>query len=164
MVNCFRAARIGPILPNQGDYTVTPCGEIYFSNHKYVPDFSKDTSLQGIRKIHLFMHEMVHIWQFQMGLAVPILVLASGFVDYHYDLTNDKILSDYHMEQQASIISDYWCLKTFDYNAWYSLTYEKYKGRQARNQQGMRNYWLKIYENTLRLFLNNPKDKKALFG
>lgn len=164
MVNCFRAARIGPILPNQGDYTVTPCGEIYFSNHKYVPDFSKDTSLQGIRKIHLFMHEMVHIWQFQMGLAVPILVLASGFVDYHYDLTNDKILSDYHMEQQASIISDYWCLKTFDYNAWYTLTNEKYKGRLARNQQGMRNYWQKKYENTLRLFLNNTKDKKALFG
>ena len=97
-------------------------------------------------------------------MAVAIKGLMSWHADYQYDLTNDKILSDYRMEQQASIIADYWCLKTFDYNAWYTLTNEKYKGRLARNQQGMRNYWLKKYENTLRLFLNNTKDKKALFG
>lgn len=60
------------------------------------------------------MHEMVHVWQFQMGLAVAFWRLGNGFVDYQYDLTNDKILSDYRMEQQASIIADYWCLKTFD--------------------------------------------------
>ena len=68
------------------------------------------------------------------------------------------------MEQQASIIADYWCLKTVGYSDWHWLAREKYKGHLARNQQGMRNYWLKIYENTLRLFLKNPKDKKALSG
>ena len=156
--------RNGPILPFQDrkdhEYAVTPMGEIYFTSNSYTNDFS----IKAIPSKHLFMHEMVHVWQFQMGLAVAFWRLENGFVDYQYDLTNDKILSDYRMEQQASIIADYWCLKTFDYNAWYTLTNEKYKGRLARNQQGMRNYWLKIYENTLRLFLKNPKDKKALFG
>lgn len=66
-------------------------------------------------------------------------------------------------EQQASIISDYYFLKTICYCDWRWLAREEYKGRLGRNQQGMRNCWLKIYETILRLFLNNPKDKKALF-
>lgn len=142
------------------DTAVTPFGEIYFPEKHFKHDFSTEQSNDK----HWFMHEMVHVWQYQRGMAVAIKGLMSWHADYQYDLTNDKILSDYRMEQQASIIADYWCLKTFDYNACYPLTNEKYKGRLARNQQGMRNYWLKKYENTLRLFLNNTKDKKALLG
>lgn len=153
--------RNGPLLLGQGDHAVTPFGEIYFPKEHFKRDFS--TGQSGDK--HWFMHEMVHVWQFQMGMAVAFWGLGSGAVDYHYELTNDKVLSDYGMEQQASIIADYWCLKTFDYDAWYTPAYEKYKGKdKSRNKQGMRNYWLKSYENTLRLFLKNPKDKKALFG
>ena len=153
--------RRGPILPMQNsDTAVTPFGEIYFPEKHFMLDFSTEQS--GDK--HWFMHEMVHVWQYQRGMAVAIKGLMSWHADYEYELTNDKVLSDYGMEQQASIISDYWCLKTIGYSVWHGLATEKYKGRLARNQQGMRDYWLKIYENTLRLFLKNPKDKKALFG
>ena len=153
--------RRGPILPMQNsDTAVTPFGEIYFPEKHFKNDFSTEQSNDK----HWFMHEMVHVWQYQRGMAVAIKGLMSWHADYEYELTNDKVLSDYGMEQQASIIADYWCLKTVGYSDWHWLAREKYKGHLARNQQGMRNYWLKIYENTLRLFLKNPKDKKALFG
>lgn len=153
--------RRGPILPMQNsDTAVTPFGEIYFPEKHFKHDFSTEQSDDK----HWFMHEMVHVWQYQRGMAVVIKGLMSWHADYEYELTNDKVLSDYGMEQQASIIADYWCLKTIGYSVWHGLATEKYKGRLARNQQGMRDYWLKIYENTLRLFLKNPKDKKALSG
>lgn len=37
---------------------------------------------------------------------------------YTYRLDGKKLLSSYGMEQQAPIISDYWYLKTFGYQAW----------------------------------------------
>jgi hypothetical protein len=35
---------------------------------------------------------------------------------------------------------------------------------KSKNKHLVQDLWLKMYENTLHLFLKNPKDKKALFG
>jgi len=49
---------------------------------------------------------MMHVWQHQKGMMVRTRGLFSWAVNYYYDL-NGKKLSDYGMEQQASIVSDY---------------------------------------------------------
>ncbi|MCO6505473.1 MAG: hypothetical protein J6568_08695 [Snodgrassella sp.] len=85
-------------------------------------------------------------------------------MDYEYALADDKVLSDYGMEQQASIIADYYLLRDFGYDKWFEKTKQKYKGNKAKNKQLVQDLWLKMYENTLHLFLKNPHDKKALFG
>ncbi|WP_239428284.1 hypothetical protein [Snodgrassella communis] len=152
--------RNGPILPFQGVYKVTPMGEIYWPTKSYLKDYS--TAPLDFR--HIFMHEMVHVWQYQMGMFVVARGACSLFADYEYALTDDKVLSDYGMEQQASIIADYYILRDFGYDAWCDRTKQKYKGGEPKNKQLVKDLWLKMYANTLHLFLKNPKDKKALFG
>lgn len=64
---------------------------------------------------HLFLHEMMHIWQHQHGMMVRLRGAFSWAVDYSYHL-DQQHLSDYGMEQQASKVSDYWLLKTYDFD------------------------------------------------
>ncbi|ATF93206.1 Uncharacterised protein [Cedecea neteri] len=84
---------------------MTPNGEIWFETKVYRDDYSTAT----VDSQHLFLHEMVHVWQHQRGMMVRTRGLFSWAVDYYYDL-NGKKLSDYGMEQQAAIVSDYWLL------------------------------------------------------
>ena len=154
--------RNGPILPGQDPNTaVTPWGEPYFPKGRFCDDFS----IEPIHAQHWLMHEMAHVWQYELGMSVAIRGTISEFVDYDYQLTKNKVLSDYGMEQQASIIADYWCLKTHGYKHWYALTREKNMTNINNNEKikDKRSYWLDQYENTLKLFLQNPEDKKALF-
>ncbi|WP_155266307.1 hypothetical protein [Snodgrassella communis] len=137
--------RKGPILPFQGKYAVTPMGGIYYPKKLYL----KDYSIAEIGDKHLFIHEMVHIWQYQMGMWVALRGACSLLVDYEYALADDKVLSDYGMEQQASIIADYYLLRDFGYDYWFGLTRQKYKGSKPRNKQLLQDFWLKMYENTL---------------
>lgn len=58
---------------------------------------------------HLFIHEMMHVWQYQKGYSVKLRGLFSWAVNYHYDLNLQSIAS-YSMGQQASIVADYWLL------------------------------------------------------
>lgn len=58
---------------------------------------------------HLFIHEMMHVWQYQKGYAVKLRGLFSWAANDHYDL-NLQSFSSYSMEQQASIVADYWLL------------------------------------------------------
>ncbi|WP_239351417.1 hypothetical protein [Snodgrassella communis] len=135
-------------------------GGIYYPIKEYLEDYF----IAKIEDRHLFIHEMVHIWQYQMGMWVALRGACSLLVDYEYALTDDKVLSDYGMEQQASIITDYYLLRYFGYDKWFGLTKQKYKGGEPKNKQLVQDLWLKMYENTLHLFLKNPHDKKALFG
>lgn len=151
--------RKGTLLPNQGKYAITPFGEIYWPQKYY----SQDYSIKEFDDQHFFMHEMTHIWQFQMGMHVAMRGAFSLMADYEYALEENKLLSDYGMEQQACIIADYYILKNFGYDSWLQITNQKYKGSYPKNKQLVQQYWLKMYENTLCLFLKNPKDKKALF-
>lgn len=152
--------RNGILLPNQGKYAVTPFGEIYWPQKYY----SRDYSMEPIRNKHFFMHEMVHIWQYQMGMQVALRGAFSLIANYEYELKEGKLLSNYGMEQQASIIADYYALKNYGFNVWREITNEKFKDRYPKSMQLVQQYWLKAYENTLCLFLKKPIDKKVLFG
>lgn len=74
---------------------MTPNGEMWFRSDLYQPDFS----IADVYYKHLFLHEMMHVWQHQRGMMVRLRGLMSWAADYTYSL-----------EQQASIVSDYWVL------------------------------------------------------
>ncbi|PIT23064.1 hypothetical protein BGI36_03020 [Snodgrassella communis] len=120
-------------------------GEIFYPIKEYLEDYS----IAKIEDRHLFIHEMVHIWQYQMGMWVALRGACSLLVDYEYALTDDKVLSDYGMEQQASIITDYYLLRDFGYDHWLRKTKQKYKGSKPGNKQLVQDLWLKMYKNTL---------------
>lgn len=89
---------------------VTPNGEMYYPDAIYRYDFS---ATQEDRDKALFMHEMVHVWQYQMGYAVKrhgLTVTSRGESAYSYRLTPDSRLCDFNMEQQGNIMSDYYMI------------------------------------------------------
>ena len=62
---------------------------------------------------------MMHVWQYQRGMNVRMRGMVSWAVNYNYDLSKNS-LKEYSMEQQASIVADYWLLVNFGF--------EKYSG------------------------------------
>ena len=94
----------------QGKYVaVAPNGSIYFRKETYRHDFSGSSRLDQ----HFFMHEMVHVWQYQDGMWVKTKGLFSWAASYKYTLDPNKELKKYRMEQQAQIIADYFILKKY---------------------------------------------------
>src|ERR1700693_2091340 len=94
---------------------ITPAGVAYFSKPNYCDDFSKGTPF----KRWLFVHEMMHVWQWghhiwPVNAAVCLWIKFGGIYEkaYPYDLTPGKTLTAYNIEQQASIVADYWGLLT----------------------------------------------------
>lgn len=90
------------------DVAMTPNGELWFREGTYSPDFSLDE----LPKKHVFMHEMMHAWQAQKGMFVRTRGLFSRFADYSYSLDKAEIFH-YGLEQQASLVSDYWLLLNY---------------------------------------------------
>jgi hypothetical protein len=83
----------------------------------YCPDFSKTPYADDQ---WTFVHEIGHVWQWGHGVY-PVLAAIGPFLQtgghyatqaYPYDLTPGKDLGDFNLEQQASIIADYWALAT----------------------------------------------------
>lgn len=104
----------GKFLPGiQGDrVAMAPNGHIYFPKDIYVIDFSLGTAEDQ----RLFIHEMTHIWQYQLdynvighGLFEQIKNLINS--SYSYELNPSNNLSHYNLEQQGAIISDYFSLR-----------------------------------------------------
>lgn len=61
---------------------MTPNGEMYYPDAVYSSDYSSQT-MPGDRETvagasHLFIHEMMHVWQYQKGYAVKLRGLFSG--------------------------------------------------------------------------------------
>lgn len=103
---------------------MAPNGEMWFRD-KHEDDFSMPKKPR-VEQQHLFMHEMMHVWQHQRGMWVRTRGLISRFADYTYDLDKNKLL-DYSLEQQASIVSDYWLLKTYGFRHYaYLIDYRDY--------------------------------------
>lgn len=67
---------------------------------------------------HLFIHEMVHVWQYQRGMWVKTRGLYSWLANYSYELDGSKLLKNYAMEQQAQIVADYHLLTSSGYAVW----------------------------------------------
>lgn len=104
----------GQFVPFQPKGTaMAPEGNLYMYGC-YRDDYSKgDVYTQG----H-FIHEMTHVWQFQNKILQPIaaaiaLNLKYKFnymASYHYTLDGTQDLTAYNMEQQASIVQDYFVM------------------------------------------------------
>lgn len=94
---------------------MSPNGEIYFRKEEYEVDFSQ---IRMYKKQHLFIHELAHVWQHQHGQWVRLRGAFSWAANYDYRLDVNKTLIKYSLEQQACIISDYWLLIHYGYDAW----------------------------------------------
>jgi hypothetical protein len=128
------------------DTAMTPNGEIYFNPKRFKEDFSLSTPGDQ----HWLMHEMVHVWQYQLGYPVMARGAIRIGLEYEYELDPAKKLGDYNMEAQGDLLADYWALKF----------------KQQPQLVSMRFYqdmlWVPLYEQVLSDFLANPADERNL--
>lgn len=123
---------------------MTPNGAIYFHKSCCLLDFS--TGSEDAR--HWFMHEMVHVWQHQLGYPVRLRGAVRLGLSYRYELALDKTLADYNMEAQGDLLADYFVLKHLKSAA--SLRQRRYADS------------LVLFEHVLAGFLVNPANRKNL--
>ena len=122
------------------DTAMTPNGELYFNPKHFKEDFSASV----VSDRHWFMHEMVHVWQYQLGYSVRWNGLQRWKLKYSYSLETDKRLGDYDMEQQGQILADYFVIHILDApRAASSMEHQTPTGRQ-------------LYLSVLADFLNDP--------
>lgn len=57
-----------PFNMQANNFAMTPNGEMYFQEGVYESDFSKPIDRAGGQ--HIFLHEMMHVWQHQRGMWV----------------------------------------------------------------------------------------------
>lgn len=106
------------------DYGMTPLGDMYVRDESYSDDYSLEEKCDK----HFFIHEMTHSFQYQHGMNVFVRGIASCVAGYMYRLSEGKLLSDYNMEQQASIVADYYYLKNYGENDFFKLRTRNYIG------------------------------------
>lgn len=87
--------------------TMAPDGNIWF--HPRSGLFRADYSDADIHLQGLFIHEMVHVWQHQSGVFLPLA--RHPFCRYEYKLIPGKPFADYGIEQQAEIVRHDFLLK-----------------------------------------------------
>lgn len=127
------------------DTAMTPNGEMYFSPARFEEDFS--LTFAGSQ---WFMHEMVHVWQYQLDYPVKLRGAIRIGLGYRYTLAADKRLRDYNMEAQGNLLADYWAVSQFA--APLALFEEKHRGDIA------------LFRVVLTDFLADPSDKKNVPG
>lgn len=134
------------------DTAMTPNGGMYFNPDRFKQDFSIEDKSSKI----WFMHEMTHIWQYQLGYSVTWngfwLAITGGYIGgraYRIDPSDSpgspdiqKDFSDFNMEQQARIIEEY---------------YAAHHLNDTRFSQN-----LKFYQRVLHDFLRNPRNAELL--
>lgn len=109
-----------PYLPGglQSDHTaMAPNGHLYMPDTLYKEDYTAQDVSLSLRST--FLHEMTHVWQFKNNVLNPIVEAAKESMKhkfnynaaYDYVLEKGKDLVNYGMEQQASIVQDYFLLK-----------------------------------------------------
>lgn len=87
--------------------TMAPNGHLWFhpKNGIFCDDFCDSSlSLQG-----LFIHELVHVWQHQRGIFLPLR--RHPFCRYDYSLKPGWKLGQYGIEQQAEIVRHIFLLR-----------------------------------------------------
>jgi hypothetical protein len=131
----------------QDDNTaMTPNGEMYFNPVRFKEDFSASV----VSDRHWFMHEMVHVWQYQLGYSVKWNGLQRWKLQYTYSLEPGKRLCDYDMEQQGEIIADYFAIHILKSpSAASNVSYQTPEGQQ-------------LYLSVLADFLSDPSSRGNL--
>lgn len=123
---------------------MTPNGSMYFHASCFLDDYSR-ANLNGQ---HWFMHEMVHVWQHQLGYPVRLRGAVRIGLPYHYELREGTTLADYNMEAQGDLLADYFVLK---------FLHRPDAMRQRRYGNA-----LALYERVLAGFLADPRDRDNL--
>lgn len=127
---------------------MAPNGQLYLPGKLFEPDFSQ----AGPSAKRLFVHEMVHVWQFQMGYPVKRVRAPRPNMSYAYTLREGASLADFNMEAQANLIADYLLLKCHDGRG--HLFETKYAGASGDLAA--------LYERCLQRFLQDPTDTLSL--
>jgi len=94
---------------------MTPRGNIYAPGDLWSEDFASASTSPYRRAV--FVHEITHVWQFENGMDL----VAQGMAEfaktggayekaYPYTLDKSRDLVEYGMEQQASIVEDYFLI------------------------------------------------------
>ncbi len=130
---------------------ITPNGEMFAYGC-----FENDYSKLSASKRAFFIHEMVHVWQFQNNILNPVKEAIKESLkhnfnyekSYEYTLDKTKDLVSYGMEQQASIVEDHFLLYR-----------ENVAGIPRRMQNGHlpEGTRKELYEAVLAKFLADPK-------
>lgn len=79
---------------------MAPMGHVHF--HPKRPHWREDFGDAPIFAQGLFIHEMVHVWQYQQGIFLPIK--RHIFCRYDYSIKPGWPLEKYGLEQQAEIV------------------------------------------------------------
>jgi hypothetical protein len=138
----IHARRYMPFQPK--NCCMTPNGCMYFHRSCFLPDYTRGDPAV----VHWFLHEMVHIWQFQMGYAVRLRGAVRVGLSYDYELKPGMTLADFNMEAQGDLLADYFALKHLRCPA---------AMRQQRYTDS-----LPLYENVLAGFLAHPSEAANL--
>lgn len=80
--------------------TMAPTGCIHF--HPHGGCYRDDFATAGLDLQGLFIHELVHVWQYQQGIFLPLR--RHPFCRYDYSLRPGWRLARYGLEQQAEIV------------------------------------------------------------
>jgi len=138
----IHARRYMPFQPR--NCAMTPNGSMYFHRSCFLPDYTRGDPAV----VHWFLHEMVHVWQHQLGYPVRLRGAFRIGLSYRYELRAGALLSDYNMEAQGDLLADYFALK------------------YMRNPRVMRQrrhaHQLDLYEQVLARFLADPRDPENL--
>ncbi len=123
---------------------MTPNGSMYFHATCFLDDYSQ----AAITGQHWFMHEMVHVWQHQLGYPVRLRGAVRLGLQYSYELREGATLADYNMEAQGDLLADYFVLKFLHRPD--AMRQRQYGGQLA------------LYERVLAGFLADPGDRANL--
>jgi len=140
---------------------MTPFGNIHYPRGLFWEDFAvrrvNISDAQFIDDLQLFIHEMVHVWQYQRGHAVwrDGIRTSRDQSNYHYELGEGRRLPDYNMEAQAQIIADYFLLLRFGDLGSENLSEDRYKNKPQEDL-------LPLYQEVLADFILNPHDSRHL--
>ncbi len=159
---------LGGLIHTKTGNAMTPAGEIYLPKDDYLktPDYSKALGQDR----HWFIHEMTHVWQYQMGASTGWLginqLCKGGYTSevnsvdsdneleaYDTDLGGrdlNKKFQDFNFEQQSRIIE-----------FWFDACYlQKVNPQRDHHQKSLQ--LLGYVEKILRDFLLNPSNKNLL--
>jgi hypothetical protein len=96
------------------DNSITPGNIPWFSTQIWWADFSDTTTVSKTDQ-GTFIHEFVHVWQYYHHItklsAITLYAWYRGDYDpkaYNYDLSDYDDFTDFNIEQQASIVEDFW--------------------------------------------------------
>jgi hypothetical protein len=86
---------------------MSPNGRLYFHRSCFLDDYAAG----DVHAQHWFMHEMVHVWQHQLGYPVRLRGAVRLGLGYEYLLRPGATLADFNMEAQGDLLADFFVLK-----------------------------------------------------